>query len=519
MSGKNGLGAWYARHSDVVHGAFFFACFVVASIAGTYDMPLLSDNQHYFFIAERAASGVPPHVSQFDPKNALGMLIPAAAIRAGRLLGVDDLLASRIVSVAAGALAVALVWPLTRRVTGSRTAAWIASAAMLSLNRFLLLAAMGSQPKIFLVLFVVASLLLVSTRRWGLGGLMAGAAFLCWQPAAALIAVGALALLLGGAGGRAVASFLAAAAASFVGYEAYFLYHGVLTEQLAQAYLFPLQYMERPPTALRPVLRRAGWVLGASQGVTLWSVVPLLFLAWLAWLWSGWWRRSSGVAHQMADRPDRIYFALGAHAAFANCLLSYQGFPDRFLLDPFMAIAAAWLVVIVLDRVTNASIAVQVRRAVPVVSLLALLVLAVCGHWNYRDIRGLSEQRKLAAAVGRLLDVGYSVYAVGCTHLLAYNHADNFTPYGFFFRGVAESLQVSTGGRGYRPLRDGKLPDVMLISRGTYLEEQPWFATEYARAKRGDFGNQSVQVWLRVRRGSGVNRDIPASSADSPSPE
>jgi hypothetical protein len=354
-------------------------------------------------------------------------------------------------------------------------------------------------------------------RRPTLAGLAAGAAFLCWQPAVALVAAGAIALLLGGASKRAVACFVAAAVAAFVAYEGYFLYHGVLVEQLTQAYLFPLQFMESAPTKLRPVLRRAAWVLGVSQGPTLWSVVPLLFVVWLLLLWSQWWRRAPDGAYTMTGRPDRIYFALASHAALANCLQSFQGFPDRFLLDPFMAISAGWLIAQALARFEAGPAALKTRRAVAALSMVGLSLLAALGHWDFRYLRGLHEQRRLGEAVGKLLDGGFGVYAVGCTHLLAFNHVDNFTPYGFFFRGVAESLQVSTSGRGYRPLRDGKMPDVILISRGTYLREQPWFDTEYARAKRDDFGNQSVQVWLRVARGSrGISRDSPAPSADSP---
>jgi len=517
MRGNRAWGEWCSRHPDLVHGAFFFAFFVVASVAGTKDLLLAADNQHYFFIAERAASGVPPHVSQLDPKNALSMLLTAAAIVGGRLVGIDDLLASRILSVAVGALAVALIGPLARRLTGSVIAAWVASVAIMALNRFLLMAAMGSQPKVFLVLFVVASLLWVSMRRPALAGFSAGAAFLCWQPAAALVGVGALALLIGRGGKRATAAFLVGAVAPVVAYEAYFLHHGVLAEQLSQAYLFPAQFMESPPTKLRPVLRRATWVLGVSEGPTFSAVVPLLFVVWLVLLWLRWWRRPPDLAYRMTDRPDRIYFALGAHAAFANCLLSFQGFPDRFFLDPFLAVAAGWLVAPPFARVEGALGTVKTRRVVAALACAGLAVLAMIGHWDYRHLRGLRDQRRLAQTVGRLIDAGFSVYAVGCTHLLAFNHVDNFTPYGLFFRGVAESLQVRTSGRGYRPLRDGRMPDVILVSRGTYLREQPWFETEYARAKRGDFGNQSVQVWLRVHRESpAVSRDSRATSADSP---
>jgi len=500
MSGKRTWGQWCTRHGDLLHGAFFFVCFVVASVTGARDMALLADNQHYFFIAERAASGVPPHVSHFDPKNALGMLITAGAIGAGRLAGVDDLLASRIVSVLAGGLAIALIGPLARRLTASTIAAWVASVAMFSLWRFVVMAAMGSQPKVFLVLFVLASLLLTSQRRWALAGLAAGAAFLCWQPAVALVVVGVFALARGGAGKRPVLSFLAAAAAVIVVYEGYFLYHGVLREQLSQAFLFPVQFMESPPTRLRPVLRRGAWALNVSSGVSFSSVVPLAFLAWLVLLWTGRLGRSHDGARCVSERPDRAYFVLGAHAALANCLVSYQGFPDRFFLDPFMAVAAGWVVARCLARIEAGPSALTARRAVAAVATLTLCVLAALGHWNFRYLGGLHQQRKIGEAVGRLLDGGFTVYAVGCTHLLAFNHADNFTPYGFFFRGVGQSLQVRTSGRGYRPLRDGRMPDVILISRGTYIREQPWFEAEYTRAKRGDFGNQSVEVWLRTHR-------------------
>jgi hypothetical protein len=517
MNREGIIRAWCARHPDVLHAAFFFACFVVASLAGTNDLPLLSDSQHYFFIAERAASGVPPHVSQFDPKNALGIFIPAGAIHIGRMVGIDDLLATRIASVTAGALAVALVWPLARRLTGSTTASWISSVAMLSLNRFVLVAAMGSQPKVFLVSFIVGSLLFFSMRRWVFAGLAAGAAFLCWQPAGALVAAGGLALLLGGAGRRAAASFLVAAVATLVCHEAYFAYHGILSEHLAQAYWFPMQFMEKPPTAPRAVLRRATWVLGASQGLTFWSVVPVMFLVWLAVFWAGWWRRASTVAEEMAGRPDRIYFTLGAHAALANCLLSFQGFPDRFFLDPFMALATGWLVARPMAHLELAWARRKGRHLVAGAALAGLAVLAFSGHWNYRDLQGLTRQRESAVTVGKLLDAGFGVYAVGCTHLLAFNHADNFTRYGFFFRGVAEFLQVSTGGRGYRPLRDGEMPDVILVSRGKYIEDQPWLQAEYTRAQREDFGGEPVRVWLRVGRGNrGSIRDTRGTSGASP---
>ena len=79
---------------------FFALSIVVCLLRGPAGMALLADNQHYFFIAERAASGVAPHLSQFDPKNALSLLITAAAIKVSRLSGIgDDLAAARWISI------------------------------------------------------------------------------------------------------------------------------------------------------------------------------------------------------------------------------------------------------------------------------------------------------------------------------------------------------------------------------------------------------------------------------------
>jgi hypothetical protein len=487
------------RHGNLLWGGSFFALFLSLSTFGSYDTPLLSDSQHYFFIAERAASGVPPHVSHFDPKNALSMLVSAGAMRVGRVVGVDDVTASRVVSIAAAALAIGLTWTVAQRITGSVTAAWVATAGMLSLYRFMFVAIMGSQPKILLVLFALLSLHFVSRERPVLSGLAAGAAFLCWQPAALLLAAGPIALWMGGRGVREAAVFLLSSLLPLVVYEGYYIQHGALAEQIEQAYRFPYHYMDSFPSSMRPVWRRARWVLSISRGIDHASIVPMLFLAWLGLLWAGWWRKRSFVASEARGRPDRWYLALAAHGALASCLVSYQGFPDRFLLDPLMAIAAGWMVSGA-ATIVGRRIGARRAHAVAVLGCVAsLVVLGARGHWDFRSITGLGEQRRLGEAVGHLIEAGYSVYAVGCTHLLAFHHVDNYTPFGFFFRGVAEYLQVKTGGRGYVPLRDGKLPDVILVSRGKYVLDQPWFRQNYLRAKRDDFGRQSVQVWLRSR--------------------
>src|SRR5262245_35580044 len=60
--------------------------------------PITVDDQVYFYISERAAAGVPPHVSLVDHKHQLTALLSAAAMSAGRPLGIDDVIAARVLS-------------------------------------------------------------------------------------------------------------------------------------------------------------------------------------------------------------------------------------------------------------------------------------------------------------------------------------------------------------------------------------------------------------------------------------
>lgn len=512
--------------SDYFFAALFFALFVAVVVFGTEDAPLLADNQHYFFIAERAAAGVPPHISQFDPKNALGTLVTAGAMLAGRSFGIDDVTASRIVSVAAGALAIALIWPLARRITGSRTASWVAVVGMLSLQRFIFMSAMGSQPKIFLVALLEASMLAMSIGRPAWAGATAAGAFLCWQPAIVLLVTGPIALLLARGAVRRrdsirrAAVFVLAAVVPIVAYEAYFIYHDALADQIEQAFVFPARYMESLPRTLDPILRRASWTFAVSHGIEEGSIVPLAFVVALVVVWLAILRRDPRVKESLSGRPDRLYFFITAHIALASCLVSFQGYPDRFWLDPLMATGAGWLFALAADWFSVRAAAIPWHAGVRAACVGALVWMAVDGQWNFRGLDGLGAQRNAAAALGEILDSGYSVYAVGCTHLLAMNHRDNFSPYGFFFRGVDDYLYAQTQGRGFRPRKDGAPPDVILVSRGKYIQKQRWFVRDYVHVKREEFTSQMIQVYLRGELFTGdVNRGSREREAPSPLPE
>jgi hypothetical protein len=474
-------------------------------------LALVVDNQHYFFISERAASGVPPHVSQFDPKHTLSLLISGAAIFVGRAFGVDDVSSSRIVSIFCGIGSWSLVFLLVRHFTTSTAAAWVGAMSMASLDRYLHMVAMGSRPKVFLVFFTVLAVWLVARNRPKSAGLAASAAFLCWQPALLMVAIGSGSLILARRW-RDAAWFTATAALLVVAYEGYFVWHGALGEQIEQAYRFPSQFMSSFPTRIGPVIQRLTWILAVTNQVSLRSVLPLAFLGTVAAGWVVALARPVRTWKYLVADPARMYCFAAAHATFAFTLTSYQGYPDRFFIEPFMAVGVSLPVWFLLSRMP----AIAARPASSVVTAVALVAMLGFGQQaraRYSEGTGLASQRATAERLGEYVAKGNTVYCVGCTHLLAFIRMDNYTKYGFFFRGVPEYIEAVEGKKNYIPLRHGVLPDIVMVSRPKYIVGRPWLKSEYIPLRDPVFGRAHVTAYIRKPGAKRFTRDTRASAS------
>jgi len=463
-------------------------------------MPLLVDNQHYFFIAERAASGVAPHVSQFDPKNALSLLITAAAIKASRLSGVgDDLTAARWISIVFGSAAVALLWLCVWMLTRSRLAAHLSGVIMLGFPLFIIMTVMGARPKVFLVPFLILPVIATATRRPFWSGVFSAMAFLCWQPALVVIAGAGAAALFDPRRARGDLLRLALGlVVTVAAYEAYFVAHGALAVQLEQSYLFPRNYLTHKATlALWQV--HAGWLFHLRKGFDFASVAPVGFGLGLAaaLLWTG--THPRRALARARSNPGAVHLLVASCAALLFTLHDYQGFPDEFLLTPYEAAIWGTLLYVVVTRLAEGRPA-MVKAMATVLVLAVVSVPAVQGTSAAYGPAGLIAQRAAGRAVGEFLARGESVYAVGCTHLLAFNHHDNFVPYGFFFRGMPAYMKTKANSPdGYRPLDEhGRMPDIILESRGFIPGGEAWLETEYREITTRVFARQRIRVWKRI---------------------
>lgn len=466
---------------------------VLACVAsGAWQRPLTGDNQVYFYVAERAASGVPPHVSAIDSKSALSSLLSAVGIVLGREVGLDDVRAARVVSIAAAAAAVALIAELGLVVSGGEAGAHLAALALLGSRGFVAHAAIGTNPKIFLITFVVLAHLLCARRRWWGAGLAACAAFLCWQPGLAVVAaVGAEALVVAGGGSLAALAVAAAALAGFFVYQIYFAVYGAVIEQLRQCYLMTLGSLHEVRS-----LRSALWFV-ASQAGRRHGSLGLAPVAWFASLGVGvWWMlaRPAASLRAVRARPGAVSLVLASVVVTAFTLYDHQGLPDLFLTAPYFALASAWLGVAAAREA--AAVTGLPRPMVVVPALMAALLCAqglraMVGAGKFS--RTLDDQYELAAETRRYVEQYDGVWAYRCMYLLGLAHADNWVPYGMLYDDVATRFAI----RSFRPLRDGRMPEVILRKKGRVPGARAYLRSEYREVAAPRFAREGVQVYVR----------------------
>jgi len=478
---------------------FFAAAMWLCCTFDPLRLPFSADNQSFYFVAERAASGVPPHVSLVNHKLALSMMLSGGAIRIGRELGVDDVAAVRALSMTLAAATVSLVWCLTLRLSRSGLAGVLGGAAMLCFPEFFKQGAMGVRPQSFAAFFMTLALLASTERKRFCAGFCAAASFLCWQPAAAVaVAVGSAALL-DRADWRGVFRVVAGGVAAFALYETYFALNGILGEQLYQSFVMGLDTSDHDFPYWLETLRFLFGIQGNHVSRMTWLALGLFASLAL------WWRRAyvepRATWEDLRARPGLTAGLVSAHLVIAFTFVDFQAFPDRFLLLPLYAVASGWLVAAGLTALVGPS-----RRPLRTAIALAIIAVAVVPdmrtrHSGVARVVSLPSQRAAAAYLDRVERKFGPIWAINCVHLLGIARRDNFDRFGVMIDPRVRAYmkrEAGGGSDGYRPHRqDGKMPGVILVSRHGAVKSLPWLATEYDRLEIKKLVRQNIKVWVR----------------------
>jgi len=211
--------------------------------------------------------------------------------------------------------------------------------------------------------------------------------------------------------------------------------------------------------------------------------------------------------------PGYVAFWSSAAVGTVFTLLDHQAHPDMMLVQPAFAVACG------IGFAALAWVLARVPGGRPLAAAAALAVVALCAADVRNDARAasvrapkLSDQQALADLVGVYRDHRGSVWVVGASHLLGLERADNHVPHSYLAGPVAREIDFST----YRPLRDGKMPEVLLVSRGIFPGMQTWLKKEYEEITPAAFAAQRVRVF--GRRQPGFSGPKPVTIAGSTKP-
>jgi hypothetical protein len=469
-------------------------------------IPFAIDNQIYFFISERVAAGVPPHISLVDHKNSLSSLLSGAAIVAGRWLGVDDALSVRALSAAVAAGTVAAVWLLAYRLRGRALEAHLSALFMLVFVDYFAQGAQGVRPKVFMAFFMTTGLASFAGRHMLRGGVLSASSFLCWQPALLIPTCLGVSSLIEAPRLRRALRFSLGAAAAMLAYELYFLWHGALGEQLFQTYVMPTREEAWPVPPLTESLRfivrlghnrdDASMILPVllMGGIVLAGLLAL-FRPRVTWNW-------------IQTRSSWAAVALSATASFAFTLVNHQAYPDMFFLHPFIAVAGGLAIGGAYDLLGRLKLPGPLAALRTVLVVLLMLTTAQLA-WDRRSMfrssshRGpsLTQQRALAAELTELSEQYGTVWAIGCVHLLALNRTGNFLPYGLLIDPNVRTYMMSkAGGKPFVPLdENGKLPGMILVARGGERKVMPWLPRLFERVENIRFKSNGISIWVQRR--------------------
>jgi len=182
-------------------------------------------------------------------------------------------------------------------------------------------------------------------------------------------------------------------------------------------------------------------------------------------------------------------------------LIDHQAYPDRYFLQPIMALANGLVWGLPLTglcaRFAGGTRATAAASAA--VFVAGAIWVATDTQTSYPAERTLTlaTQRDLANRTAALRRQYGPVWAVGCAHLLALRRTENYDFVGLVIDSkVRHYMQSMAGEDGYRP-RSGTMPVVLLTSRGGEGMAFPWLRREYWPVQDAGFAAQGIRAWLR----------------------
>jgi hypothetical protein len=439
-----------------------------------FSQPVRGDVGIYDYIAQSILRGQVPYRDVIDPKAPLSMYLSAAAMAAGRPLGISDIAAVRWFNAIMAGLLLAMNFLVAEAYLKSRLAGVIAALVPLLPENFALMMTKGTQPKLPMMIFGMVTLFLIARQRPFLSGFFSMLSCLCWQPGLMFTGVAVLMYsryLTKWNDGRAL-KVIAGAAVPLAALLLYFYSLGALPH--LWSWTITYTYSVFRPEGQKPITQAIGlmWKIihrELGSDLILWglSVIGFGMFAWqrIAEKFKMH-LRSSELFRDAVLIPPVVYLVF--------CTIDFQGGPDLIPFLPFVGVFAGWFFV-ELGRMIASNALIQKKLSslewsvvVPTAAICVMLVLLLLRTTRYKPpATDLQSQQIAIGHIADYLDPTDKIYVHGTAEILVLLNRPNLNPYIALDSGADDYIAQQRPG-GFKDVLDeleAAAPKLVAISR------------------------------------------------------
>jgi len=502
--------AWLSKlnTSGAIGAAAFLLGIAVALQHHPFSLAERGDLAIWDYIAQSILRGQVPYRDVIEIKSPVSAYLSAGFIAAGKLVGVRDILATRLLQVLLlGSLSM-VTYLVAEAFLLSRLAAVIAFLITL-LPEHLATMIAGTQPKLPMILFGLLSLLFIAKDRPFWAGACSMLSCLCWQPG--LLFTGTAVLVFSGCfrswRDRRVLKVLAGAGIPLGIVVLYFFSAGALRDLWTWTIAFNFNvYAPREAKGLREALTLI-WKItrqvfrSDTVFVLLSGAGMVLFIFRFAAA------KLRGKLTQESWNLTRLSLVIPPLVYLVFCLINFQGGPDLLPLFPFFGIFAGWLLVdtgrlIGSRRLASGAFSLDFSRALPVLALVVVLTLLGIRSVTYRSESGLTleDQGREFQAISKLLAPDDKIYVHGTLEILVLLNKPNLNPYIMFDEGKDDYIAMRKYGGSFEAILDelgAQAPKIISLSRLRHVshgaEFERWVLERYQELPINGYDNIYVR--------------------------
>src|SRR5215471_10203617 len=477
----------------VAAAAFLFAIALML-LSRQIGRPEAGDSAIWDYVAQSIVRGQVPFRDVVEIKLPGAAYLSAIAIFAGKLFGIRDLIAIRLLNFAMVGSLAAFTFSVAELYLGSRPIAIISFLIPLMSQRFVEWMAEGSQPRLPMIVFGMLTLVLIAKDRPFLAGVSSALSCICWQPGLLFAGVALLIFskyLTAWRDLRAV-KVLAGTALPLTAMFLYFARLGAARD--LWSWTFAYTFSVYAPAGFRGVVGNAEHIWNVTSRV-LGPAIVFLVLAVLGYLmvareaFRNRRRAGSGMAGAQDVYKDALLIAPLVYFMF--CLIDFKSASYLIPAIPFIGIFGSLVLVKLIQY------AAAVRFGQPFISssslewlaVVAILLLAIANaaRAGLAGDRGLEQQTVEFRSISSLLSPEDQIYVHGATEVLAVLDRPNLNPYIFLDNRKDEYLAARTPG-GFKTIVDSmeaEAPKVVVLSSLNRIVHRPefeaWVEAHYER--------------------------------------